>query len=97
VRRIAAATLIITFFLITAGCYKNVHQVGLGAQTGVKIEKRQWFALWGLVPLNEVDSQQLSAGATNYTLRTENTTTDVIIGIVCGAGLFSPRTVSVTQ
>lgn len=96
-KRIAAAMVIVAVLLMTAGCYTNVHQVGLGAQTGVKIEKKQWFALWGLIALNEVDSQQLSANAVNYTLRTESTTTDVIIGLVLGAGLISPRTVTVTQ
>ncbi|MDD5089153.1 MAG: hypothetical protein PHI18_10210 [bacterium] len=92
-----AVALILAAFLMTTGCYTNVHQVGLGAQTGVKIEKKQWFALWGLIALNEVDSQQLTAGAANYTLRTESTPTDVIIGVILGAGLITPRTVTVTQ
>ena len=47
------------------GCAAHTHVVGHGspeqdsAADGNKIEKRQWYILWGLVPLNEVNSDGL--------------------------------------
>ncbi|MBU0507827.1 Bor family protein [bacterium] len=96
-KRIIGAILILAFCMMLVGCYTHIHQVGNGAQTGVKMEKKQWYILWGLVPLNEVDSQQMAAGATDYTIRTQQSFVDVVIGLVTGMVTIYPRTVAVTK
>ena len=80
-----------------SGCYTQIHKVGTGAAGANVTAKQQWFALWGLVPITQVDSNAMAAGATNYEIRTEHTVLDVIIGIFTSVVTIYPRTVTVTK
>lgn len=80
-----------------SGCFTQRHVVGEGSQSGEVEEVRQWFVLWGLVPINEVDSWELADGARNYEVKTEHSALDVIIGIFTGWVTIYPRTVTVTR
>lgn len=87
---------IISAFLLTS-CYTINHKVGQGAQGNTKVTERQWFVLWGLVPINNVDSQQLAGGATDYTVTTEMTFVDIVIGAFTGLITVAPMSVHVTK
>ena len=80
-----------------SGCYTQIHKVGTGAAGSNVTVKQQWFALWGLVPITQVDSNAMAAGATNYTIQDQTTVVDVIIGIFTGWVTIYPRTVQVTK
>ncbi len=80
-----------------AGCFTINHKVGKGAQGSTKVEQRQWYVLWGLVPISEIDSQAMAGGATDYTIQTQFSVVDVIIGIFTGLVTVQPRTVTVTK
>jgi len=62
-------------------CYTMTHKVGSGGGTGQTVEQRQWYWLWGLLKINHVDSQAMAAGATDYTVTTQQSFVDVIIGL----------------
>jgi hypothetical protein len=96
-KKLVAAILLVVFCFVLVGCFTIRHQVGNGAQTGVQVEKKQWFILWGLVPLNNVDTNQMSGGATDYTIKTEFSVVDVIIGIFTGYVTIYPRTVTIIK
>ena len=96
-KKIAVAVLVIVLCFSLMGCWTFQHQVGSGAATGVKVEKKQWFILWGLVPLNEVDSKAMAGGAENYTVQTQQSFVDVVIGVVTGWVTIYPQTVTVTK
>jgi hypothetical protein len=96
-KKVMTAVLLVAFCLVLVGCYTIEHQVGKGAQTGVSVEKKQWFILWGLVPLNNVDTHALSGGATDYSIKTQQSFVDVVIGIFTGYVTIYPRTVTVTK
>ncbi len=83
--------------LLTPACYTLNHTVGSGAKSGVETEKRQWYILFGLVPLNEFDSKELAGGATDYKVQTEWTPIDILINLVTGLVTISSRTVTVTK
>lgn len=80
-----------------SGCYTFTHQVGTGASGGTETEARQWFILWGLVELNDVDSKQMAGNATNYTVTTEFTFLDVVISFFTSLGTVYVQTVSVER
>ena len=82
---------------LLSGCYTQIHKVGSGASGSNVTTKQQWFALWGLVPITEVDSNAMAAGATNYEIKDQTTVIDVIIGIFTGIVTVYPRTVTVTK
>lgn len=96
-KKLATIMLIAVLSLSMVGCYMFEHQVGKGAQTGMKVEKKQWFILWGLVPINQVDSQAMAKGASDYTVKTEMSPVDVVVSIVTSWITVYPQTVTVTK
>lgn len=92
-----AAMLCIAVLLFIAGCAAHTHQIGAGAQGSQTIEARQWYVLWGLVPLNEVDTQSMAGGATDYQITTAHTPLDFVIGAVTGVVSVHSRTVLVEK
>ena len=53
--------------------------------------------MFGLVPLNEVKTKDMAAGATNYTIKTQATFVDGLISIITSIVTVSCRTVEVTK
>ncbi|MBI5060257.1 hypothetical protein HZB60_10820 [candidate division KSB1 bacterium] len=96
-KKLVALLLIVSLSFAFVGCYTFEHQVGKGAQTGMKVEKKQWFILWGLVPLSAVDSQAMAKGAADYTIKTEMSPVDVVVSIVTSWLTVYPQTVTVTK
>ena len=96
-KRIILLLAITLTICLLAGCAAHVHKIGQGAQGSQKIEARQWYVLWGLVPINEVDSQKMADGATDYTIKTETSALDVIINIFTTYVSVVSRTVTVTK
>lgn len=88
--------LFISIFLFT-GCFTITHQVNNGAQGNDTMTERQWYVLFGLVPINEVNTKTMAGDATDYTIKTEMTFVDGVIGIFTGLVSVVPRSVSVTK
>lgn len=96
-KKITSILLLLCMCVTLSGCFTINHKVGNGAQGSTKVEQRQWYVLWGLVPLNEVDSQAMAAGANDYTVTTQHTFLDMVIGIFTGLITVQPKTVAVTK
>ncbi len=96
-RNIRTALLALISAALLTACAVHTHQVGDGAQSGVEMKQKQWYILWGLVPLNEVDSAVLAEGADDYTIRTAKEVDDVLINIFTGYVTIHSRTVTVTK
>ncbi len=90
------AIFVVCAFLMTS-CFTMKHNVGNGAQGNTTMEQRQWYVLWGLVPINSVDSKSMAGGATDYTVETQMTAVDVVIGIFTGLVTVQPMTVKVKK
>lgn len=93
--QIMAAVLLVLF---AVSCTTHTHVVGNGSDEGNQIVERQWYALWGLVPISgEVDSNEMAAGDTDYTITTEFQPIDVIINFFVQGLTIQRRTVVVTR
>ena len=88
---------IVTMLLFAVGCATHVHTVGNGPQTQQVESARQWFILFGLVPLNTVDTNAMIGNATNYEIKTQQAPIDILIGIPASWVTASSRTVTVTK
>jgi len=84
-------------FLFVIGCSTHIHEVGSGASGSNETAERQWYILFGLVPLNNVDSNTIAAGASDYTVQTQANFLDIVIGIFTGIVTIHCRTVTVTK
>ena len=78
--------------LLLSACATHTHVIGDGPQTGVTETARQYYVLFGLVPLNKVDTNAMIGGATDYRLETGQQGMDVLIS--AAAGLIVPTTIS---
>jgi len=47
------------------------HTVGTGGSAGATVEKKQLYALWGLVPINDVNSKEMAGESANYTIKSQ--------------------------
>ena len=90
---LAMAMVVILF----SSCYTLTHTVGSGGSGGEKIEKRAWYVLWGLVPLNTVESKAMAGNARNYTVTSSHTALDVLINIFTGIVTVGSQTVTVQK
>ena len=98
----AVVMIMIVSSLFLIGCSTHVHTVGTGPETGMTKVARQYYLLWGLIPLNTVDTNQMAAS-----MKTDNYEIKSQIGLVDGAinfasmvtigGLVSSRTVTITK
>ena len=96
-RNTVASFVVIVLLLAAVGCTTHIHNVGNGPQTQQTLEARQWYILWGLVPINEVNTNTMAGNATDYQIKTEVDPIDVLIGIVASVVTVSSRTVTVTK
>ena len=92
-----SAVLLIVGMLFVIGCATHTHVVGNGAQGTDIIESRQWYVLWGIVPINDVDTQAMAGEATDYEITTEVNLLDAIINAVLSEVSIYCRTVTVRK
>jgi hypothetical protein len=108
--KLITITLIISMLFIS--CATHLHTVGHGPQSGVRQVSRQYYIIFGLVPINTVDTIQLAGidmngnPIENYEITTQYTVVDfaiqmgltIITAPIGGlGGLLSSRTVTVTK
>ncbi len=74
---------------VGSGCVYHRHDVGLGATgTGVATD-RQYYLLFGLVDVYDIDTRRLAPELTSYTVETQFGWTDLLL-----APLLLPLTVT---
>ena len=90
-------TIILLAILFIAGCMTQVHKIGSGPQTYEEKTLRQWWVLWGLIPINEIDTHEMAKGAENYEIKTEISFVDGIITIFTSMVTVGCSSVTVTK
>lgn len=87
----------LTLAFVTTSCVAHIHTVGEGPKTNKVETARQWYILFGLVPLNKVDTNTMAGDAKNYEIKTETSVLDVLISIPASYITVSSRTVTVKK
>ena len=90
---IALSLLVVMF----SSCYFLNPTVGTGGSGGDLVKKRAWYILFGLVPLNEVNSKVMAGDASNYTVKSSHTVADFFLNIVTGLVTIGSQTVEVQK
>ena len=95
----AAALALVAAMCLSTGCYTQKFDVGTGGGTGEQQAFQQWFALWGLVPITQIedDVESFTADTANYTVTTQFTPLDILIGIFTNIVTIGPKTVTVQK
>src|SRR5437899_7818755 len=82
---------------LLSGCAAHMHKIGTGPAGTDVTAQHQWYILWGLVPLNHVDSSVMAGSATNYEIDTAITPVDFLMNIFTGVVTVYSRTVTVKK
>lgn len=92
-----SAVLLIVAMLFVVGCAAHTHKVGHGTVFNRTTVERQWYILYGLVPLHDVDTQAMAEGRKNYEITTQITLVDCIYRVLFYPATITCRTVTVTR
>lgn len=99
-RPLARIACILTLVLVAGplgGCYTMTHTVGNGGVGTAQVSRQQWYALWGLIPVNAKDTKEMAGGATDYTVETQASPLDIILNVFTVWVSFVSRTETVTK
>ncbi len=96
---VTATTLVAVMALANFGCFVQRHDVGAGATGGERQEFNQWFVLWGLVPITQIedDHEAAAAGATDYTVVSEFTPLDCVINFFTSFVTVYRKTITIEK
>ena len=92
-----SAVLLIVAMVFVVGCARHTHKVGHGPAFNRTAVERQWYILYGLVPLHNVDTQAMAEGRRNYEITTQVTLVDFIYRVLFYPATITCRTVKVTR
>jgi len=88
-------TFAVTLAMLCSGCFSMHHTVGDGPVSDQTIDSHQWHALWGVMPIGENDSTELTGNLRNYRLTTQFSLVDVLLSSVTSFAGFYRQTVTV--
>lgn len=80
-----------------ASCATHVHKIGNGGSGKTTVEARQWYILMGLIPLNDINSAEMAGSSKDYTITTQATFMDIVIGAFTGIVTINCRTVKIDK
>lgn len=96
-KKLLSLLMLTAVLFVSVACYTHTHVVGDGAKGNSVVTERQWWILWGLVPINKVDTQTMAKGAKDYEIKTEQTFVDGIINMFTSMVTVGCQTVEVKK
>ena len=89
--------LALIMIITLSSCLSMQYVSGTGASKSIVVKKKQWFALWGMVPLNPVNPKEMAEKSNNYIVKTEFSFGDILLGILIFATSFERQTITVIK
>jgi hypothetical protein len=83
------------FFAMTS-CYSHKFTIGEGPQTGVQVEGKNNFFLFGLIPGKVTDPQAMAGDTKNYEITEVQTFVDGLLGVIT-FGIYTPSTTKIQK
>ncbi len=96
-KKFISILVILLFAAVIVSCSVNRHIIGNGPQGNATESARQWYILWGLIPLGQVDTKQMAGDATDYAIETKQGFVDILLNMFTGIVTVSSRTVTVEK
>lgn len=89
--------IILASIFISVNCASHIHTVGQGPSGSSRVESRQWYLLWGIVPINEVKTNEMVKEINDYEIKTEVTVLDFFLNMFTSLATVNSRTVIITK
>jgi hypothetical protein len=94
-RSLSLLALVLAMVLTTPACAVHRHRVGAGPGGHGETSLRQYYWMWGLLPINEADSQRLAGAQSGYEIVTKYSFVDILLAPVLFPFTVTTRTVLV--
>ena len=78
-------------------CQVHTHRIGAGPSGLGSDSLRQYYLLFGLVPVSEGDSQRLTQDSTSYEIVTKYSLVDMLLAPILAPLTMTSRTVQVNR
>jgi len=91
------AVALTTCVALLVACSFHHHRIGSGAAGLGSTSARQYYILFGLFRLNEVDTQRFTEDAVSYDIYTELAFSDVLLSLVLLPFTVNTRSVTVER
>ena len=92
---IKRTALAVALSVAATGCVTHQHVVGLGPTGTGSVSERQYYALFGLLQVNEVDTQRFAPELTSYAIDTRFSFSDLLLTAILLPFTVTTRTVTV--
>lgn len=89
------ALLAVALSFAATGCVSHQHVVGLGPTGTGSVSARQYYVLFGLLQVNEVDTQRFAPELTSYAIDTRFSLTDLVLTTLLLPLTVTTRTITV--
>ena len=89
-------TVVFSLSLMLTSCFSYTSVVGKGAQGTTKVSQWNHYVIAGLAPVGLSDSKAMAGGATDYTVKTEQSFVNGLIAALTFS-IYTPTTTTVTK
>lgn len=95
-RFLSVCLISIAFATMMSSCYSHRFTIGEGPKSGVVIEEKNNFFLYGLIPGKVSDPQKMAGDAKDYEVQEVHKFVDGFIGAIT-LGIYTPYTTKVQK
>ena len=96
-RNFAKAVSLACLMLLCGSCQMHSHRVGAGPSGSGSDQMRQYWIFFGLVEINEADSQRMTQDLPNYEIVTEFSFVDMLLCPILLPLTVTSRTIHVNR
>ena len=93
---IFSIALFVSISCFLTSCYSLTYSVGKGAQTGIKVNEKNHYLMYGLAPVKTSDPIKMAGGVTDYEVNIRHTFVDGLINALT-FGIYTPTTTTVIK
>jgi hypothetical protein len=95
-KNVLKVALLLSISVLMTSCFTLTYSVGEGAKTGVVVQEKNHYLIYGLAPIKTSDPTKMAGGAKDYTVTVQHTFVDGLLNAITG-GIYSPTTTTVRK
>ena len=80
-RRNYIQIIFMSVIILLSSCMIHTHKIHAGALGKTEVRAGQWYCLFGLVPINNVDTSKMAKPHTSYEITTKISFSDLLMDI----------------
>jgi predicted small secreted protein len=95
-KTVFALACVLAISVLMSSCYTLTYSVGEGAKSGVEVQEKNHYLIYGLAPLKTSDPTKMAGNATDYTVTIQHSFVDGLLSAIT-LGIYTPTTTTVAK